>query len=132
MLPTDGFCGGGSFAYLDLGIWYFEDLSLDADASCTFQMTLQIPVNAAAGTYTNTTSTITGDLDTCDDGCTDPVSGPAASDDLVVVGGPHLTKTFVDDPVLPGDSVVLAFTLTGGEPGAPAIDAIAFTDYLGP
>jgi len=131
VLPADGFCGGASMAYLDSGVWTFEDLSLDAGAPCTFQMTLQVPVNAAAGTYTNTTSAITGDLDTCDDLCFEPVTGPAASDDLVVVGGPHLTKTFVGDPVLPGDSVVLAFTLTGGEPGAPAIDAIAFTDDLG-
>ncbi len=126
-VPDPGFCGAGSAAGVDTvdGVAGFAGMRLDASTSCTFTMTLHIPVNAPAGTYHNVTSQVNGLA-----GGDEPVAGPAASDDLVVIGGPRLTKSFVDDPVLPGDTVTLEFTLTGGEAGGPAIDDIAFTDDL--
>ena len=126
-LPANNYCGAGSTTGISFEVMaIFSNISLAANASCTFQMTLQIPLGAPAGTYTNTTSTVGGFL-----GGEEPVTGPAASDDLIVVAGPGLTKSFIDDPTLPGDPVTLEFTLTAGEEGSPDIDDIAFTDDLG-
>ena len=126
-LPANNYCGAGSTTGISFEVMaIFSNISLAANASCTFQMTLQIPLGAPAGTYTNTTSTVGGLL-----GGEEPVTGPAASDDLTVVAGPELLKSFVDDPTLPGDPVTLEFTLTAGEEGSPDIDDIAFTDDLG-
>ncbi|HVS13269.1 MAG TPA: IPTL-CTERM sorting domain-containing protein [Thermoanaerobaculia bacterium] len=101
-------------------------MSLAGGAFCTFEITIQLPVNMPAGTYTNTTSAVSGLL-----GGEEPVTGPPASDDLTVIGGPNLTKSFLASPVLAGDTVDLEFTLSAGEDGSPPISDIAFTDDLG-
>lgn len=96
--------------------------------TCTFDIAVDIPAGFPSGTYTNTTGELTATLD--DVSGTPTVTGPAASDDLVVAGSPNLTKEFVDDPVLPGGSVMLEFKLVYSESATADATSIAFTDNL--
>ena len=98
--------------------------SLAASADCTFDITLDVAEGAPAGTYPNTTSAITATVDG------ETVAGNSASDDLVVVAGPTLSKEFTDDPVAPGDTVTLEFTLTHAANAAGDATGIMFTDDL--
>ncbi len=140
-VPADGFCGtdsaavftpsttgtgsGGSPASLVV-----SGVELGAGETCTFSLTLDVAAGAAAGIYDNTTSEITATID----GKT--VSGPPASDDFAVVAAPTLRKSFTDDPVGPGDTVTLRFTLSYDEDGNGDVDLpgeatdIGFTDDL--
>ncbi len=77
--------------------------NLSAGVACTIRVLLDIPGGATPGSYTNTTGTISGDVDSS------PVVGNAASDDLFVSAAPLLTKEFTDDPVSAGDTVTLRF-----------------------
>ena len=95
---------------------------------CTFSVTVDIPDGLAAGTYTNTTEEITAVLD--DFPGTPTVLGPPATDDLVVVAAPSLSKEFLSDPVDPGGTVTLEFTLTHDALAPGDATAIAFTDDL--
>ena len=95
-----------------------------AGSSCTFDVTVTIPEGFLAGTYLNTTEVITATV-----GGT-PVSGLPASDDLVVVAAPTLAKEFTDDPVDPGDTVTLRFTLAHDALAPGPASAVGFTDPL--
>ena len=101
----------------------FSEGTLAGDASCTISVSLAVPASAEPGSYLNTTSTITGDIGG------DVLEGNPATDNLDVVAVPMLSKSFIDDPVLPGGTVTLEFTITYGEATANATD-IAFTDDL--
>ena len=95
-----------------------------ASSSCTFDVTLTIPAGFPGGTYVNTTGAINATV-----GGT-PLSGAPASDDLVVVAPPILSKEFTNDPVDPGDSVTLQFTLTHDALAPGSATAVGFTDDL--
>jgi uncharacterized repeat protein (TIGR01451 family) len=105
--------------------------TLAASDSCSFQVDLDTPAGLPAGIYTNTTGAITATVDGI------AATGNSARDELTVISAPLLTKEFIDDPVLPGGSVTLRFTLTSNgvddSDGAVGIDAtdISFTDDLG-
>ena len=122
-LPTDP-CGTGS------SLTGTTTLTLSGgnrapETSCTFSVTLQVPAGAAAGAHTNTTNSITGDVDGS------MVTGNAASEDLFVEPAPLLTKTFIGDPVGAGGTVTLEFTITNTSPTSAATD-IAFEDVFDP
>ncbi len=89
---------------------------------CTFSVTLDVPAAATAGPHTNTTSgvvaTVLGVTGT---------ENPA-SDDLEITGL-SLTKSFTDDPVIPGGTVTLEFTIDNQSPDDAT--GIFFTDNLG-
>jgi len=134
-VPTSGFCGAGSTAtYVPLinptggdaipARLTIAGASLDPGASCTFSITLDIAVGAATGTYPNTTSEITATLDE------GTVTGNPASDDLAIVAAPLLQKEFIDDPVAPGGTVTLQFTLTHDENAPGDATGITFSDDL--
>ena len=127
-LPAAGFCGAGSLltTFLDSGDLTLLMLggSLAPGDSCTFTVGLLVPANAPAATYTNTTSALTADV------AGDPQVGQAATDTLTVVGAPRLFKTFTDDPVLPGGTVTLEFTVDNSSETAGPVSAITFTDDL--
>ncbi|HSR70200.1 MAG TPA: hypothetical protein VLU25_19885 [Acidobacteriota bacterium] len=133
-LPAAGFCGGGSL--LQLVSIIGEDFlllsngSLAADDSCTFQVDLLIPAGQASGPFVNTTTNIMAETQVVDQ---PPMSqvGNAASATLNVVAGPRLSKSFTDDPVSPGDTVTLEFTLTHDEFAASDAVNISFSDDLG-
>ena len=120
-LPQNDVCGAGS--QIDgMGSLTFTGGTLAPGASCQFSVTLQVPMGALAGTYPNTTSDATATVSGLE------VVTPGGADDLTVAGL-GLAKEFTDDPVIPGGSVTLQFTLTN-ESGAPAASNIAFQDDL--
>jgi uncharacterized repeat protein (TIGR01451 family) len=120
-LPAEP-CGPGS-TLTGTSVLALVGGSLPAGGSCTFDVTLQVPAGAAPGTYTNTTTPLTATVGG------EPVTLNAASDDLVVVAKPVLTKEFTDDPVPPGGTVTLEFTITNTSATSGATD-VAFTDDL--
>ncbi|MEM7349853.1 MAG: IPTL-CTERM sorting domain-containing protein [Acidobacteriota bacterium] len=95
-----------------------------AGATCTFDVTLTIPTDFAAGVYTNTTGDVTATVD----GATR--TGDPASDTLTVIAGPSLSKTFLGDPVAPGGTVTLEFTLELSANSPTDATGITFTDDL--
>ena len=129
VLPPDGFCGPGSS--MSLGNLGFErqgpiitGANLASGASCTFAVTVTIPAGLAAGTYTSTTEVITATIDNV------TYTGSKAADNLLVVAGPTLIKSFTDDPVSAGDTVTLEYTLEhSSEVPGNAAD-ISFEDDL--
>ncbi len=124
-LPLEDICGPGSslIGTVDNTFLTFADGSLSPGESCTFSVTLDVPAAAAAGNHTNTTSNITATIGELD------VTGNAATDDLQIQGL-MLTKEFIDDPVIPGGSVTLRFTIDNADPVAD-FTAIGFTDEIG-
>lgn len=124
-LPPAGFCGAGSAAAVGPGpSLTILGANLPPSGSCTFTVDLALPVGTPAGTYTNTTSIVTATVD----GSTQ--TGQPASDTLGIVAAPLLTKQFTDDPVLPGGTVTLEFTLEHDEAAPAPATAISFGDDL--
>ncbi len=92
--------------------------------SCTFSITLDVASGAAPGLYPNVTSNVTA---TIDGGLR---SGSPASDTLQVISAPRLSKAFTDDPVPPGGTATLQFTLSSPPDASADATAITFTDDL--
>ena len=126
-LPAAGFCGGGSFAFVaSIGgedVLNVTNASLAAGADCTFQVDFVIP-QGASGLYTNNTSPVTATVGG------EPVVGDAASDDLTVIPAVRISKTFEDDPVSPGSTVDLLFTLSLDDAAPGDATGVSFTDDL--
>jgi hypothetical protein len=132
--PGSDFCGVGSTAnYTPLinplppsdaipATLTVSNASLEPGASCTFSITLDVAVGTATGTYPNTTSDVTATVNG------ETLTGSPATDDLDVVAAPALVKEFTDDPVPPGGTVTLQFTLTHDENAPGDATGIAFTD----
>ena len=131
VLPGAGTACGGSIFLLLVGD-DGQELSLTGGSlmmpgeMCMFDVTLTIPAGQAGGTFINTTSEISALVDDV------TVIGKPASDSLVVVAAPTLSKAFTDDPVEPGGTVTLEYTLTHSPDATDDADAISFTDDLAP
>lgn len=95
--------------------------NLAPEATCSISTSLSVPAVATPGVYTNTTGTVTGNVGGS------ASTGNMAVDTLFVEPAPLITKTFLADPVNPGDSVVLEFTVTNTSTTSSATN-IAFTD----
>ncbi|MDF1697428.1 MAG: hypothetical protein P1U56_16415, partial [Saprospiraceae bacterium] len=96
--------------------------TVTAGTSCVIDVEVMVPLGTAPGGYTNTTSALAGTLNGS------PVSLPPASDVLEVNDNYiALNKTFTDDPVLPGGTVTVEYTLTNLDL-VNAVSNIAFTD----
>ncbi|MEM9555606.1 MAG: IPTL-CTERM sorting domain-containing protein [Acidobacteriota bacterium] len=132
-LPANGFCGPGSNASVTTVLppngalqLVIQNGSLPAGGSCTFQVPLTLPLEVDSGIYPNVTSSVTATRDAD----SSFLFGPAASDDLVVVAAPSLQKRFTDDPVVPGGTVTLEFTLENDENAPGDATGITFIDDL--
>ena len=123
VLPADGFCGGGS-TMTGASIVTISDASLAAGASCTFSATVQVPGGATPGTYTNTTSAVA-----VTSGGFSGTVGTATDQLIVSPSNVTFTKSFDNDPVLPGESVTLAFSIQNPAAGGALAD-IRFIDNL--
>jgi hypothetical protein len=119
--PLANVCGAGS-SLSGTSLLSFTGGSLEPGESCTFSATLAVPAGADPGTYPNTTSAVGATIG----GAT--VAGAAAGDNLVLAGL-GFGKSFVDDPVIAGDTVVLRFTLVNATSGQSAT-GIGFSDDL--
>ena len=125
-------CGGGSLSLvipdIDRHAINLTGGSLAAAPgpgdSCTFDLTLTIPATMPPGVYTNTTGAPSATID----GATR--LGSPASDTLTVIAAPSLTKVFADDPVPPGGTVTLEFTLSYPADASGDATGITFTDDL--
>lgn len=95
-----------------------------AGDSCTFSLTLDVAADAEPGIYPNETTEVTATVD----GATRV--GRGASDDLSIIAAPTLSKAFTDDPVAPGGTVTLEFTLELSPNSPTAATGITFTDDL--
>lgn len=127
-LPDNGFCGTGSTmtnssSISDIngrstssGIITVSDANLSAEASCTFKISVAIPLNAAAGNYTNTTSTINltqGSVTT----------KPAVTSLLTIKKAPQISMSVVDiDTANAGDDVTFRYVVTNTDPDNSATE----------
>ena len=121
-LPANDVCGVGS-QISGTTTLSLTGGTLAAGASCTFDVTLQVPAVASPGEYFNATSTPTADLDG------EPTTFVRATDSLLVTPPLSIEKSFTDDPVMPGDTVTLEFTIHNADPTQSAT-GITFTDDL--
>jgi uncharacterized repeat protein (TIGR01451 family) len=134
-LPAPDFCGSGSTMSLAIRPGTADEQGLEmtggslqpagtAGDSCTFTVDIDIPSSLAGGIHTNTTDPIVATVDG------ETVTGKTATDTLTVVAAPQLSKAFSDDPVAPGGTVTLDFTLIHDEFAAADATGITFTDDL--
>ena len=122
-LPKANICGRDSAFTESGGSLTLTGGKLMPGASCTFSATLQSSAATPSGIHTNTTSDVGATVGG------KQVTELPASDDLIVTEL-SLTKQFTDDPVLPGGTATLEFTITNDSPTDSAT-GIGFTDYLG-
>ena len=120
-LPLNNVCGLGS-SISGTSLLTFTGGSLVPGEVCSFSVTLDVPVSASSGNYTNTTSlvgaTVLG-LST---------SSNFAEDDLLVANV-LFTKEFLDDPVIPGGTSILRFTIDNSQ-NSFDISGFTFNDAL--
>ena len=128
--PAPGFCGVGSTAtFFPLTVGSsatrarveFQDLSLAAGSSCTFQIVLDVHPMAYKGLIDNTTSPLTATVDGVS------YQSAPASDDLAVIAAPLINKEFIDDPIGPGSTGTLEFTVSNDNRGQ--LDDDEWDDY---
>ena len=120
-LPMNDVCGAGS-QISGTDLISFSGGSLAGGMSCTFSVTVQVPIDAPTGSFENTTSTITGMINTS------PVNGQPASDDLIVevIPSVEFTKSF-DGPATAGQTTMVTFSLTNLDP-MNSISDLSFSD----
>ncbi|MFK7804526.1 MAG: Calx-beta domain-containing protein [Anaerolineae bacterium] len=131
-LPSDS-CGvGSSLIYTSLGtdIWGIQlsNGTLPAANSCTFTVTLQLPDQIPQGNYINTAGTLSAVISS------ETYAGKSASDSLTIIAPPTFQAEFVNDPVLPGNTTDLVYTINhaGSDDALPvnAATNITFTHDL--
>lgn len=120
-LPAADVCGAGSQLSGTTSLTLTGGL-LSPGETCTFDVGLDIPAAATPGIYLNTTSVVAASV------LGVAANSPPASDSLRIAGL-ALTKSFIDDPVLPGATTTLRFTLENTSPASQAT-AIQFLDDL--
>ena len=115
-------CGGMVTANPDAGTIDFSGGSLSAGGSCMFEVSVNIPGDAAANTYTNTTTAVSGTIGGF------AVKGNAASDNFIIIDKEaSFTKSF-DGPTTAGGTTMLTFTLTNT--GSSSLTDLQFNDNL--
>ncbi len=120
-LPRSGICGSGSLLS-GSDILSLSGGALAPGASCTFNVTLQVPGSVLPGNFYNTTSSlsaIVGDVS---------VTGPPATD-ILTVSSLSFSKSFTNDPVIAGETVNLEFTISNSHP-TDSISNLSFSDFL--
>ncbi|MFC3194022.1 beta strand repeat-containing protein [Marinicella sediminis] len=117
-------CGAGSALTGSAGDTFLtlSGATLQPAESCTFAVTLNVPAAATPGSYSNTTSAVSAEVDGL------MTSSAPASDDLDVAGL-MFSKEFLTDPVIAGETTSLRFTIENIHPTDDATIAL-FTDNL--
>lgn len=121
-VPPD-VCGVGSQVFVSATSVQLNGGSLASGASCSFQVDVTLPANITLGDYVNSTTPASVTY-----GMTTVTTAPAV-DVLTVVDPLTITKTFIGDPVLPGGTVQLEFTITNNDQ-TQTVNTVAFTDDL--
>ncbi len=120
-LAPDGFCGSGS-QMTGTTTLAVSGVELAAGESCVFEVELSLPAGATPGSYTNQTSDVSANVNGF------AVNAPPAEAELMITGL-AFSMEFVDDPVVPGDTVTLQYTIENLTSSSPAT-AIFFTHSL--
>jgi uncharacterized repeat protein (TIGR01451 family) len=121
-LPQNDVCGTGS-TLTGTSTLTLTGGNLPSEGSCTFTVTLQVPVGASTGVYPNTTSTISANTSA------GSITGAPAQDNLAIKVVPALTKSFGSTEATPGSTIDLEFSLTNPS-NTETITGISFTDNL--
>lgn len=124
------FCGAGSSlsALSSGGFIVVSDMALDPSSSCTFDVTLNVPVDAAGGNYPIATSNLGYTQNDIAQSLTASHATLQVSGSEGTGGEATFTKTFSADTVAPGDTIDLEFQITA--PELSSLDALTFTDDL--
>ena len=119
-LPINDVCGTGS-TLSGTSLLSMAGGNLAANGTCSFDVTLSIPANAAPGTFTNTTSdlTILGLL----------AAAPATADLTILPTPPSFAKTFTPNLIATDTVSILLLTIDNTASGVAAT-ALDFTDNL--
>ena len=120
-LPANDVCGTGSQISGTTNLT-FTGGTLAPGETCSFSVTVQVPVASPSGVFTNTTSQV----DAVVSGV--PVLSAGPSDDLVITPI-TFTKSFTDDPVIAGGTVTLEFSIENTSP-TDDVTGLFFTDVL--
>ncbi|MBO9463895.1 hypothetical protein J7443_01510 [Tropicibacter sp. R15_0] len=119
-------CGAGS-AITGSSTLSLTGGNLAGGESCEFEVEVTLPASVAGNaTYTNVTSNLTGSI-----GGGSFTSDPAVATLRVLGDGfqpVELSKSFTDDPVAPGGTVTIEYTLTNPNT-SDAATSISFTDF---
>jgi hypothetical protein len=117
-------CGTGS-AISGTSTLSFSGGTLAAGASCSFDITQQVPAGAAAGTYSATTTAPSG----LSSGIA--ISGSVAAADLTVSSTslPSFSKSFTDPALVAGGSTTLTYVITNTDSSA-SLTGLRFSDDL--
>lgn len=116
--PKTDLCGSGS-QLSGTSLLAFTGGNLPASGSAFFNVTVMVPADAAAGTYTNTTSVLTNGT----------VTALPATADLTIEPPPTFAKTFTPDSIGVGGVSTLTFTIDNTASALMA-SSLAFTDNL--
>lgn len=118
-------CGASSLLTESDGIITLSGGEVPADSSCTFELLLEVPADTLPRNYPNVTYGFQASLG----GTT--VHPSEGRDELIVdlPLAPQLAKEFTNDPVAPGGTVNLRFTLLNLEESLSASN-ISFSDNL--
>ncbi len=121
-LPLSDVCGVGS-QISGTSLLTLTGGNLAPNASCTFDVTVQVPAATAPGTYVNTTSNLTASVSGLP-AVADPATAP-----LSVEPPPTFAKSFSPNTIEVGQTSTLTFTIDNSASTLIA-SGLAFTDNL--
>ena len=123
---------GGSVTGLGTTLLSFSGGAIAPGDTCRISVDVSIPVAAATGHYTNTTSSFTFDLNGSNE-TWDPVShnlsitkAPTIQIELLNAG------TLLDDPIVAGDDIVARYTITNIDPAQNVTDITFLSQFASP
>lgn len=120
--PLNDVCGSGS-SLSGTSVLTLNGANLPAEGSCSFELSLQVPADAANGSSLSTTTALSGLIDGM------PSQSEPPRDALFVSDAPVLSKQFLNNPAGSGETVTMEFTIDNLSPTDAATD-IAFSDNL--
>lgn len=122
--PSDCVTSGGAvLSGFNTSTFSVSSLMLAPGASCTITATVDVPIAAATGQYTSSTSAMTASLGGF------VVTGSAASDDIDVVNlDIDFTKSFGTSSLVAGGTTTIDYAITNND--ASGLIRLSFTDDL--
>lgn len=121
-LPTTDICGIGS-SLSGSGVLSLQGVTLAANESCRFEVTLSIPNSASRGTFTSTSSALvdlTGGL----------IASPVSADLVIVTAPPLFTKTFIPNDLDDSNGGVIRYSIDNSN-SVTELTSISFSDDIG-
>ncbi len=114
---------GGALTGVGTTVLALANGSLAPLGSCSIEIEAAIPLSTTPGQFTSPTTAVSAMVNGS------VLVGNVASDTLFAEPSPTFTKTFINDPVSAGDSVVVEYTITNTSPTSAATD-ISFEDIF--